>query len=326
MARLAIILLVFCVSLIVIDQAYAQQNKPPKVDIFARQIGDKSILVTWENPDDVATNIVYRYTVGKEVNKTGTFTPIFDSLRNIEQKILDINGREMFFYLDNDIKAGSYYAYSVSAGNIKGNPNPTKSDDTRPIYINPRISKPYIEGKGFLITGKPIVPINPIMSFFSWLNPFDNVQAIPYSNSIFTTPLNPTAKSYRLKIEPIPSFDLNTNCEQVLEFGYSRSADDGQDFDVMVSIIEIYYLYDDEDTPQYRIEERVLNQKLFSSFSDNNNIRHKTFSIPKNEQKIGNFSNIEVQYDITGKFVLNPLDYRSFTLWDNTLMVPNGEC
>jgi hypothetical protein len=329
MVRLVFVIPLIVVLVISIPLAYSQgqggggNQGVPKVDIFARQVGDNSILVTWENPDDTADNIVYRYSVGRDINGSENFVTLFDSLRNLEEKIVDTNGQEMFFYLDEDIQAGNTYTYLVTTGKIQGNPNPVRSDDTKPIYINPRRHIDYVEGQGHLIVGRTITPITPVISWFNWFNPAQLVSADTFVNSIFTTTLNPQNEAYRLALEPVPDPNVNETCEQILEFAYSRSDYDGQDFTVVATILEKEIIRD--DNPQsYTVIETIRNQKAFDEFADSDKVRHKWFTIPPEVQTIRNFSALEVQYDVTGDFTINPLDYRTLSIWDTRFIIPDG--
>jgi hypothetical protein len=312
-------LLTVCIPL-----AYSQgQGGVPKVDIFARQVSDNAILVTWENPDDTASNIPYRYTVSRDVDRSENFVVVFDSLRNLEETIVNERGQEMFFYLDEDIQAGHDYTYQVGTANVQGNPNPVRSDDTRPIYINPRIHIPYVESSGHLIEGRTITPITPVISWFNWLEPFKLIHADTFINSIFTTSLNPQNEAYRLALEPIPDPNLNETCEQVLEIEYSRSDYEGQDFTVVATILEEEITRDDNPV-SYTLSETIRNQKTFLEFADSDKVRHKWFTIPPEVQSIRNFSALEVQLDVTGDFTINPLEYRTLSIWDLRFIVPDG--
>jgi len=73
--------------------------------------------------------------VSRDVNTTEVFTTIFNSIRNIEEKVIDTNGQEMFFYLDEDVKPGSNYTYQISTGKPTGNPNPNKKTSLDHLYL-----------------------------------------------------------------------------------------------------------------------------------------------------------------------------------------------
>jgi len=324
MERLTFVIPLLVLLTVSIPLAYSQgAGGAPKVDIFAKQVSDNAILVTWENPDDTAANIPYRYTVSKDVDRSENFVAVFDSLRDLEETVVNERGQEMFFYLDEDIKAGHDYTYAVGTANVQGNPTPMFSDDTKPIFINPRIHFNYVESQGHLIEGRTVTPITPILFWFDWFVPFQLVQADTFTNSIFTTSLNPQNESYRLALEPIPSPSLNESCEQILEIEYSRSDYEGQDFTLVATILEEEIARD--DNPQnYTLSETIRNQKSFLEFADSDKVRHKWFTIPPEVQSIRNFSALEVQYDITGDFVINPLDYRSISIWDTRFIVPDG--
>ncbi|NIN03671.1 MAG: hypothetical protein GTO44_09955 [Hydrotalea flava] len=305
------------------QEVIAQQAGPPKADIFARQVGDTAILVTWENPSDTAENIVYRYTVSRDVNKTETFTPIFDSLRNLEEKIIDTNGQEMFFYLDEDIQPNTIYEYRIGTAQVQGNPTPTLSDDTKQIYIHPRETNNEIISHGHLIVGRTVTPITEIISWFDWFD-MQEVSADTFVNDIFTTTLNPQNEPYRMLLEPIPSPENQTkSCDQVLNFQYSKNLEDGQDFKIVASIFEKQIVRD--DSPQsYSINQILKHQKTFNDFTDSIKVKNKWFAIHPEDQAILNFSALEVQLDITGDATPDPNEFRTLTVWGVYFIVPEG--
>jgi len=296
---------------------------PPKVDIFAQRVGN-SILVTWENPSDTQDRIVFRYTVSREVNKDDTFLPIFDSLRNIEEKIIDEkNGQEMFFFLDTDITPGNFYAYQISAGRTQGNPNPRLSDDTRPIFIDPQVQFVRSESNGHLIVGRTLTPITPVISWFD-LFPIQEASAEDDVNSIFTTSLNPQSESFRLALEPLQKPNEQGNCDQVLEFEYKRNVKDGQDFEIVASIFQTEIHTDDDTGSEVSVEVKVLkHQKTFDDFSETTKLKQKWLVIAPENQKIIDFTQLEVQFDITGDLA-DPFEHRSLTFFETLFLVPLG--
>jgi len=310
----------------ILEDVFAQgpppSSGPPKVDIFAVKQSSNSILVTWENPDDTADGIVFRYTVSRDVNRTENFVEVFSSLRDIEQKIIDEdNGQEMFFYLDTDIKPAHTYEYRISAGNIQGNPNPTLSDDTKQIYIQPFSESTNVRSHGHLIQGVTLTPIQPIVSWYDWLNPFQYVSAEFFTNSIFDTPLNPQTESYRLALEPIIKPQMVGDCSQVLEFEYTKDDVKGQDFQIVTSLFEIETQTDDDTGVEVSEEVPLLrHQKTFYNFSDSIKLRQKWMVISPEDQQIYDFSKLEVQFDITA----NSGDPRSLSIWDVNFLIPSG--
>ncbi len=324
MARLILLIPVIAILFIGSTLAFSQGGPPgggsPKVDIFAKELTNNAILVTWENPSDTADDIVFRYTVSREVNKTDTFVPIFDFLRNIDEKIIDeTNGQEMFFYLDEDILPNTHYAYQISAGRTSGNPNPTLSDDTKPIFIHQPSEFTEIQSKGHLITGRTLAPITQII-WFDWF-PFQLVQAEQLTNPIFTTSLNPSTESYRLALEPIPKSNVISDCTETLEFEYTKNDVKGQDFEVVVSIFEMEIQTDDDTGVEVSQEVPLLrHQKSFQNFTDSTKLRQKWQVIEPEDQQIHDYDNLEVQFDITGK----QGDPRSISMWEVLFLVPNG--
>jgi len=326
MAKLKLLIIpIFVILFVGFTLAYSQGGPkgPPKVDIFAERMGN-AILVTWENPDDTADDIKFKYTVSRDVNRTESFTVIFDSQRNIEEKTInEKNGQEMFFYLDEDIIPGNDYTYQIGSGNPKGNPNPKKSDDTRPIFIDPQVKLTRSQSNGHLITERTLTPITPI-SWFDWFNP-QLASAEDNINSIFVTSTNPQAESYRLALEPIPKPNGTSNCDQVLEFEYSRNADKGQDFEVVTSIFQTEIHTDDDTGVEISQEVKALiHQETFIRFSDTAHLKQKWLVINPNDQKITNFTGLEVQFDITGEFEPNPLEQRNLSFWEVLFIVPVG--
>jgi hypothetical protein len=298
---------------------------PPKVDIFARQMGD-SILVTWENPDDTANDVVFRYVISRDVNRSEIFTQIFASERDIEEQIIDErNGQEMFFLLDENVIGGNEYTYQVSASAVQGNPNPTLSDDTRPIFVRPQIEFLHSQSDGHLIVGRTLTPITLILSFIDWLNPFQLVNAEDDTVKIFTTLVNPQQESFRLALEPISNPNGTQICDQLLEFEYSKDFEDGQDFQIVATILETQTFRDDH--PNGTITEQdvqfVRHQKVFSDISTSTKLKQKWLQIPPEDQKIKDFSRLEVQFDITG-LTASPLDFRSLTMHQTVFFVPVG--
>ncbi len=325
MARLALLIPVIAVLLVGTTIAFSQgppPGGPPKVDIFAKEITNNAILVTWENPSDTQDEIVFQYTVSREVNKTDTFIPIFNSLRNIEEKVIDEeNGQEMFFFLDEDVVPNTFYAYSISAGLTSGNPNPVLSDDTKPIFIYPPSEFTQVQSKGHLIVGRTLTPITPIIFWFDWFNPFQLVHAEQLTNPIFTTSLNPQTESFRLALEPVPKPDITGECTQSLEFEYTKNDVKGQDFEMVVSIFETEIQTDDDTGVEVSQEVKLLrHQKVFENFTDSTKLRQKWQVIDQDKQLIHDFSQLEVQFDIKG----NPGDPRSVSMWEVLFLVPAG--
>ena len=332
MAKLILIIPLIAMLILGTTLVYSQgpppNSGPPKVDIFARQVGYTAILVTWENPDDTTDNIVFQYTVSRDVNTTEVFSSIFSSLRNIEEKVIDTNEQEMFFYLDEDIKPGSNYTYQISVGNVQGNPNPNLSDDTRPITINPQVFPSNVISKGHLIVGKTLTPITQIAWWESFI-PLVNAET--FVQDIFTTTQNPQQELYRLALEPIPNpdglLDRLATCDQSLRFQYSKDVDEGQNFDIVTTIIEKEIIRDDNTGVEIETEiETIRHQKTMKidKFAVSNTVKQKWLVINPEDQTIRNFTNLEVQFDITGENVTQS-DYRSLTFWNVYLLVPSSK-
>lgn len=298
---------------------------PPKVDIFARQMAD-AILVTWENPDDTADDVVFRYVISRDVNRSEVFTQIFASERNIEEKIIDErNGQEMFFLLDENVTGGNEYTYQVTASAVQGNPNPTLSDDTKPIFVRPQIEFLHAQSDGHLIVGRTLTPITLILSFIDMLNPFQLVNAEDGADDIFTTSINPQQESFRLALEPVPRPNGTAICDELLEFVYTKDFEGGQDFQIVATIFESQTFKD--DLPDGTIVEQEVkllrHQKVFSDISTSTKLKQKWYVIPPEEKAIKDYSRLEVQFDITG-LTASPLDFRSLTIHQTVFFVPAG--
>lgn len=295
---------------------------PPTVDVFAEQVGN-AILITWENPDDVADNIVFQYTVSRDVNTAEVFSPIFSSLRNIEESVVNEKGEEMFFYLDQDVKPGNNYTYQISVGNVQGNPNPQLSDDTRPITISELTIRNDMVSEAHLIVDRPLTPITQI----AWWESFIQlVSAEVFVQDVFTTTLNPQQESYRLALEPIPNPNGTNNCDQSLHFRYSKNIDEGQSFKVVTSIIEKQIIRDDDTGVEVEVEVDTLRHQEIMDidlFAVEDTIKQKWLVIHPEDQSILNFTNLEIQFDITGENVTSQ-DYRTITFWNIFLTVPNS--
>ncbi len=306
------------------ELVFAQQGGgSPKVDIFSKQVSDTSILVTWENPSDTEEDIPFRYTVYRDVNRSENFVEVFNSIRDIEEKIINNNGQEMFFYLDQDIRPGNDYTYQVLTGRPKGNPNPQLSDDTRPIFIHPREKVNEITSHGKLITGRTLTQITPVISWFNWFNVQD-AQADTFVNDVFTTSLNPQVESYRMILEPIPSpLNQTLRCNEIFDFQYSKNLAKGQDFVIITSILEKEITKDD-NPPSYQESYVLRAQHTFDDFTDSDKIKNKQFAIHPINQTILNYSALEVQFDIAGDFTADINEYRSITIWDMFFIVPEG--
>ena len=59
-------------------------------------------------------------------------------------------------------------------------------------------------------------------------------------------------------------------------------------------------------------------------FAVSNTVKQKWLVINPEDQTIRNFTNLEVQFDITGENVTQS-DYRSLTFWNVYLLVPSSK-
>lgn len=305
------------------DPPCVPPGRQPKVDIEAERHGNV-ILVTWNNPLSTPNGIPFRYTILKEVNLDSNEFQIFDTLRNIQEKTVNRDGEETYFHLDEDITGGNNYTYRIQAGAGQGQGNGRFSDVSQTIFIDPQVQFVRSESNGHLIVGRTLTPIIQVISWFD-LFPIQEASAEDNVNSIFTTSLNPQTESFRLALEPVPRPDSQGNCDQVLEFGYSRNIKQGQDFEIVASIFETEIQTDDDTGTEVSVKVKILrHQKTFQDFSDTTKLKQKWLTIPPEEQKIVNFTSIEVQYDITGEFEGDPFEHRSLAFHETLFLVPLG--
>ena len=206
----------------------------------------------------------------------------------------------MFFYLDKDVRPGNNYTYSITSfDRTERIVKSIKSDNSITISIKPHVEQTESISHGKLISGPSLTPIKRTSFLF---NLFQFVNAETSPPSIFTTSLNPQNESYRLALEPIHVDRIKGNCNQVLEFGYSKNIAKGQDFEIVASIFEVQTQTDDITGEEISVDVHVLkHQKVFTDFSDSNKLKQKWFTIQPHEQSIYNFTGMEIQFDITGK-------------------------
>ena len=211
----------------------------------------------------------------------------------------------------------------MGTAQVQGNPTPNLSDDTKQIFIHPRERVSQIESHGHLIVGRNINPITEIVSWFNWFD-IQQASADTFVNDIFTTTLNPFNESYRMMLEPMPPAENKTmNCDEVLEFEYSKNDLKGQDMKVVVSIFEKQIVRD--DTPVSYSENYILrHQETFDDFTDSIKVKNKWMAIHQENQAILNYSALEVQLDITADTTPHPNEYRSISVWDILFIVPEG--
>lgn len=318
-----LLVMVLMVGVFAMQQTTAQLSITgiPKVDIVATE-HNNAILIKWKNPLDVTDNVMYNYQVLRKIND-GRFQTIFDSSRNLNEKIIDKDRKESFFYLDTDIKKGITYTYQIATTDSK-KLDIIRSNISNSILLNPREQQTQIESHGHLITGRDITPITPTrVIWFDWFD-MQEANADTFVNDIFTTTLNPFDESYRMALEPMPKAEnASKNCDQALEFEYSKNNVRGQDMKIVVSIFETEFARD--DNPPSTTETLVLkHQKTFNDFSDSIKVKNKWFAIHPENQVIFNFTKLEVQFDITADATPDPNEYRSITIWDVLFIVPEG--
>ena len=309
---------------------------PTEVFVFAERKGN-AILVTWKTPIDTVEEIKYMYEVLKSTNGSPFETIVF-SERDIDEKVKTETKEESFFHLDTKVKGGNSYSYQVATKNpndgtqIISEPSNviTLSDNTRQSIT---IAKAHlIEGRN--LTAIPVPEKDSKITKTSWtsfFNIFKLANAETFVDDIFTTSQNPQEELYRLALEPIPSPNGTNNCDQKLHFRYEKDADNGQQFNVITSIFEIETVRDDIGPNGTEVEtevETLRHQKNITihEFAPGNTVKQKWFVINPANQTIINFTNLEIQFDITAENKTQEF-HREVTFWDVFLQVPtNHNC
>lgn len=312
---LAAIFWVLIVTIPFLIDVYGQgpppSGGPPQVDIFAETSGSNAILVTWENPDDVAEDIVFRYTVSRSLNDDGNFVELFSSLRDLEERVVLPNGNEVFFFLDENVSPGNCYVYQVSAGAIQGNPNPVLSDDTRCIKVRQQSAITLVSGGNLIVSTTAPTPQPPLfLGFIKFFLPDIFAQA---QNPILTTSLNPQAEPWLLALTPIPSPTYSSDsCFQILEILHQSNQDMGQRIGITITIIE-----GGVPKQQGTIGTSDSTKRLFA----------RDLFIPFPDQTINNFTDLQIQLDFNAESASAP-DHRSMSIWEVNFYVPedNGAC
>jgi len=294
------------------------RNVPPFVletaqNISAERSGN-AIIVRWEVP---LQGNPEKYIIQRSDNFE-PFVDRFETDRQDDNKIINkITKRQLYWKLDDTVSIGNYsYRIVSTQQNQQVFAQPTETIEIKQFFER-TVSKSH----GHLVDTGPIPPITQIM-WYDFLNPFQYVNAEEIlTDSIFVTSLNPQVESFRIALEPVPNPQFDDNCNQSLEFEYTKNADKGQDFTMTATIIEIIETLDDDTGFEVAgTEEIIRHQKVFKNFTDTTKIRQKWLSIQPEEQKIFDFNNVQVQFDITG---LNG-DPRTMTMWDVIFYIPTG--
>lgn len=286
-------------------QAFAQQGgSPPKVDIFAEPRGD-AILVTWENPDDTDVNIAFVYQVTRSINDDGNFAVIFDKQRDLDNRVVNPRGNDIFFFLDEDVTAGNCYVYSVGAGRPTGNPNPVLSDDTR--CIEPNISEGrLLSTNGFLIISNTSPPPQPPLML-------GGIFFMAFAQSptpILTTTQNPQEEPYILALAPTPIPETTQDgCDQTIQVIHQTDQRGGQQIDITATLIE---------------NEIPRNQGTIGTSDSDKRLFSRNLFIPFPDQVVQNFTDLKIQLDFTGRAG----DPRAMSVFEVILYIPedNGAC
>lgn len=304
----------------------AQISPTPTVSVFAKLVTNKAIGVYWENPNTTPEKVLYSYTVLKNVNESGRFLAIHTIDRPLDEKIINEKRLESYYFLDTNVSPNNKYSYFIETRNTLTG-EITRSKPTEIIGIEPHVEPIQINTKARLV--QKIVEPTPIVKIFNWFNEWFKVPTVSATNPtspIFTTAPNPQNESYRLRLEPMPAPIDNISCNQVLDIIYSKDQEKGQTFDVDVSIIEKTTIKDDNVLGEIIITpvEYIQYQQTLTDLVDTNDLKQKWLVIQPQHQKIIDFNEIEIQFDITGEPTANPLDYRSFSVWEVTFTIPAG--
>jgi len=290
------------------------KTPPPKVEISAENVG-KAILVKWIIPlDETSNSIGYKWVLQRIIDEK-TFTDIANGERNLVDKPLE-NGKQIEYYLDKIVSLGVTYSYRIIFSSVDGRDN-TVSDATVSVFI-PSESSFILKSKGTLLeTTRVITPRNggitkvvmPTLDIFN--NAFAETGGL---SPLITSSVNPKDEPYLFSLSPIPSPVSGHTCEQALEIIYKRNNGNlGQDLTVFATILEDQTI--------------VRNQHLYDSVEISNSGDHifnYWWVIPPSEQMIVDFTNLEVQLDIDSSDTINPFDYRSLSIYQVNLYVPES--
>lgn len=292
----------------------------PAVNVKA-ELRARSILVSWDLP---LQGNPEKYIIQRSDNLL-PFIDKFETDRKDDNKVINRETkRQTFWKLDDTVIGGNNYTYRIvsTQQNQQVFALPTET-----IFVRDQVEQTSAVAKGHLIDTGPIPPITPIISWFNWYDPFQLVSAEVFSSSIFGTLVNPQTESFRIALEPVPQPNATDNCNQVLDFEYTRNIEAGQDFQIVATIFEMEIQRDDSG-PNGSIVETINpilhHQKIYTDFSDSTKLKQKWLVVPPEEQTITRYQNLELQFDITGVFDIDPNNHRSLEVWDINFVVPLG--
>lgn len=264
-------------------------------------------------PSSTINNEQYRWTLQRDVDSSG-FIDIVNGQRDPDNKPID-NGVEYRFYLDENVQPARTYSYKMIFFSSNGR-NSTLTDVTSPITVPNESAFIYKASGKFLDTTRILVPRSPIIPIIYIPNMAEQVSYAETGNlspQVISNP-NPKDEPYLFALDPIPNPDEGAECSQILELIYKRNDSDfGQDLTVFATILE-----------NQTIER---NQHLFDNTEISDSAGHIFnfwWVIPPSEQTIQDFSNLEVQLDIDSSTTLNPLDYRSLSIYQVNFYVPES--
>ena len=256
-------------------------------------------------PDNVGVLIAM-----KDIDGAG-FVNIATGQRDPNNKPIE-NGIEVRTYLDQSVLARSTYTYQLLFESLNGR-NSTLSDRTTPILI-PNESGFTFKSEGKVLqTTRILIPYSQVVPTI-FIPSFEINSQNAYAETTGLQPLvisslNPKNEPYLFSLDPVPSPLVGAECKQILELLYSRSADGGQDLTVFATVVE--------NQATVRIQHLYDNIEI----SDVSQIFNFWHAVPLSQQTIQDYSNLEVQLDISSSTTLNPLDYRSLSIYGINLYV-----
>jgi len=285
----------------------------PDVTIFAEQQGKDSILVTWLLPiTEKGNGFVFFYDILRSDDGGQNFVLIDQQTKNVDRVTVDhdMDYREIYHYLDEDLDEGDLKLYKVlvrtSAGGGSGNIKYEVDSDI--IEIPSTLSGYLIKADGYgletTVKGNKQPPL--MLGWIAWIMP----EVFGVQNPIFTSMLNPQDEVFEIDIEPIPlpSYDQEI-CEQFLDVSFKRNTDGGQELQYIVTILE-------NGTAKHQFTDKIQ--------STAKRVFNNQYFIPFEDQVITQFDLLSVQIDVDSQVG----DPRSFELYGVDFYVPedNGAC
>ena len=285
----------------------------PTPTLSSNYIG-RANQISWIIPtESTVNNEQYGWIIQRDVDDSG-FINIASGQRDPNNKPIE-NGVEYRYYLDEDVQQGKTYKYKMTFSSSNGR-NSTLTDQTNPITV-PNESAFIFKASGKLLdTTRILVPRSPIIPtlyFKDSAQQYASAETGSLSPQVISNQ-NPKDEPYLFSLNPLPSPQEGLECSQIVEIIYKRNDSDfGQDLTVFATILE-----------NQTIER---NQHLYDKTEISDSAHHifnYWWIIPPSEQTIQNYENLEIQLDIDSSTTLNPLDYRSISIYQVNFYVPDS--